>query len=95
MQMPEIKQCEVETCAYNHGSECHALAITVGHASSPMCDTYWDASMKGGDPQKSGHVGACHMANCMFNQSLECQADNGISVGLKSDEVDCLTFKMK
>lgn len=95
MQMPEIKQCNVEKCAYNRMGECHALAITVGHASSPMCDTFWETGTKGGDPEQKGHVGACHMSNCMFNESLECQAGDGVSVGMNGSEPDCMTFQTR
>ncbi len=93
MEMPQIQQCEVEKCSYNQNQECHALAITVGHGSRPMCDTFWQAEMKGGDPSQNGRVGACRTVDCMFNQSLECQADNGISVGSMGDDADCLTFR--
>ena len=94
MEMPHIQTCDVEECAYNRHRECHALAITVGGPEGePLCDTFWtkQKNMKGGDPTQMGHVGACHMAGCMYNDRLECVAD-GITVAHKGDKPDCLTF---
>lgn len=94
MEMPEIKTCDVTECAYNNHSRCHALAITIGDASSsPKCDTFWQAATRGGDASRGGRVGACHMDNCMFNDRLECQKMDGILVGHQGNEPDCLVFK--
>ncbi|NBM16510.1 DUF1540 domain-containing protein [Streptomyces sp. GC420] len=91
VQMPVINECAVENCAYNNDRACHALAITVGDAHHPHCDTFCPSPPKGGEPSATGHVGACKMADCRHNSSLECHAP-GISVGYLQDEVDCLTY---
>lgn len=94
MQMPHVQTCEMTGCAYNKHRQCHALAITVGDQQGPMCDTFWQKSepkKKAGDPTQTGHVGACRMDSCMFNDRLECAAE-GITVGLKEEKADCLTF---
>ncbi|MFI4912071.1 MAG: DUF1540 domain-containing protein [Sedimentisphaeraceae bacterium JB056] len=94
MQMPDIRSCDVEECAYNKKHQCHALAITVGDQKGAMCDTFWsekESQCDGGDPSQSGHVGACHMSNCRHNDRLECSA-SCISVGHKQDHADCLTY---
>jgi hypothetical protein len=38
-----------------------------------------------------GHVGACRMMSCMYNDRLECAAD-GITVAHKAEKPLCLTF---
>lgn len=94
MQMPDIKSCEVDECAYNKSHKCHALAITVGDAKGAMCDTFWSqkkSQCDGGDQSQMGHVGACHMSGCKHNESLECSASS-ITVGQKQDQADCLTY---
>ncbi|WP_198535468.1 DUF1540 domain-containing protein [Streptomyces caatingaensis] len=89
--MPRVAVCEVETCAYNQDSACHALAITVGDATHARCDTFFTYPVKGGDSAATGRVGACKMAGCLHNQDLECQAP-GITVASLQDAADCLTF---
>ena len=94
MQMPSVYSCDVDECAYNHEKQCHALAITVGDAQGPLCDTFMDkakAGCEGGDPEHTANVGACHMGNCVHNERLECAAKD-IAVGHKGSEIDCLTF---
>lgn len=91
MEMPIISACSVDDCAYNRGNGCHALAITVGDARHPQCDTFFTASPKGGDPATTGRVGACKMADCRHNIQYECRAPQ-ISVGYEHSEVDCLTY---
>jgi hypothetical protein len=92
MEMPVVKECAVETCAYNRNGACHALAITVGDARHPHCDTFLVAPVKGGDPSATGRVGACKMSDCMHNVDLECRAP-GIRVGFQQKEVACLTYQ--
>ncbi len=92
MQMPEISSCNATQCAYNMGGLCHALAITIGDGQTPQCDTFCSSSISGGDSDVVGCVGACKVASCVHNMSLECQAP-GISVGTMGSEIDCLTFR--
>ncbi|MFG2986352.1 DUF1540 domain-containing protein [Streptomyces sp. NPDC048258] len=91
MEMPLVKQCSIEACAYNRDSTCHALAITVGDTVKAHCDTFFSSTAKGGDPSSTGRVGACKVANCRHNVQFECRAP-GITVGYQQSEVDCLTF---
>jgi len=95
MEMPKILQCDATECAYNRNQECHAMAITVGDGANPRCDTFWQASTKGGVLNIIGGVGACRATACRYNQSLGCSA-SGINVGHDAGgEVDCLTFQMR
>jgi hypothetical protein len=94
MEMPKIKQCAVTECAYNADKKCHAMAITVGDAQHPVCDTFCQSDTKGGDASRIASVGACKVMMCKFNMSLECEAP-GISVGRRGKEVDCLTYEAR
>ena len=88
----KVEKCEVNQCAYNLDNRCRAIAITVGgDAAHPMCDTFCGSMDKGGQKSKIARVGACKVAACMFNKSLECNSPD-IMVGYKWDEIDCLTF---
>lgn len=91
MQMPIVNNCSAEDCAYNRDRTCNALAITVGDARHPHCDTFLTAPAKGGDPAATGRVGACKMSDCQHNVQLECHAP-GITVGYQQSTVDCLTY---
>ncbi|GAA3367945.1 hypothetical protein GCM10020367_64570 [Streptomyces sannanensis] len=90
MEMPFINECAVESCSYNVGTACHALAITVGDPPHAPCDTFFVTSSKGGDPAAVGQVRACKMTGCRHNTRLECQAP-GISVGSGQEDAHCLT----
>jgi hypothetical protein len=93
--MVKVKQCDVSECAYNSGNQCHTIAVTIGHGGdSPMCDTLCQSENKGGWQNMVAGVGACKMASCEYNDSLECHASS-ISVGRHSEEVDCLTFRYR
>ncbi|WP_377273865.1 DUF1540 domain-containing protein [Peterkaempfera sp. SMS 1(5)a] len=94
MEMPVVSECGVSSCAYNQDSACRALAITVGDVAHPQCDTFFDTSLKGGDPSGVGRVGACKMSDCRHNVDLECQA-GAVRVGFLSDEADCLTYSAR
>lgn len=91
MDMPMVNACQMDTCVYNRGQACHALAITVGDARLAQCDTFFTAPTKGGDPSTSGKVGACKMADCRHNTQFECQAP-GIEVGPQREAAQCLTY---
>jgi hypothetical protein len=94
MDMPKVVQCEVEDCAYNQDSECHALAITIGDIDNPMCDTYCPGTGKGGDPTSLAGVGACKVTICAHNKAFECGMRT-ITVGWKGNDPDCLSFKKR
>jgi hypothetical protein len=95
MKMPKIKSCEAMECAYNRSQQCHALAITVGGPDKcPSCDTYLNASKKGGVSDTTGGVGACKLDGCSHNTSFECSAP-AVEIGLFRNHVDCATFKAR
>lgn len=91
MEMPEVRECAVDDCAYNRENTCHALAITVGDVRHAHCDTFFHTSAKGGDPSTTGRVGACKMSDCRHNDQFECRAP-GITVGYVQSEVHCKTY---
>ncbi|HKK01893.1 MAG TPA: DUF1540 domain-containing protein [Desulfuromonadales bacterium] len=92
--MSPVKDCAVSSCAYNEKKACHAMAITVGASTEPMCGTYFQSSSHGGVKDMTGGVGACKVADCRFNESFECSAPD-IHVGLKHNHPDCLTFETR
>jgi hypothetical protein len=94
MEMPKVQQCDVNQCAYNEEQQCHALAITIGDNDEPECDTYFKHSERGGDKSSIAGVGACKVTGCSWNKDLECSASK-IMVGLKEQDVDCLTYQPK
>jgi hypothetical protein len=95
MEMPEVAECSVEGCGYNHDHGCHAGAITVaGRTGDASCATFIPLSTKGGLEKVIAHVGACQRGDCRFNHDLECGA-SAIRVGAGPDDPshpDCLTY---
>ena len=90
MKMAQVTQCDADECAYNWEGTCHALEITIGDETHPMCDTFCQSSQKGcGDEMMAG-VGACKVSACMHNSRLECECSE-IQVGHLGSEVDCLS----
>jgi hypothetical protein len=47
-----------------------------------------------GGREHSGLVGACHRAECKFNEQLECTAA-GVRIGKGADVADCLTYEAR
>lgn len=93
MDMPKVAECDVTECAYNTGTKCHALAITVGDDVHPMCDTFFRAHRHGGDPSPAGKVGACKVEACKYNDDYECSAP-AIQVAHSDDGcADCQTYE--
>ena len=92
MEMVRIIQCDAGECGYNQNGQCHAMAITVGGGIDHRCDTFCLSSMKGGDADTIGSVGACKASSCRHNRNLVCSAP-GIKVGHEGNEIDCLTFE--
>lgn len=92
MKMPDVTECSAESCAYNKGMECHAIAITVGEpAGDPACDTFFEAEQHGGVDDMTAGVGACKLSDCSFNTNYECSASS-ITVGMMDGQADCMTF---
>lgn len=90
----KVRDCNATECAYNMKNKCHAIAITVGGESGPICDTSMKAAKKGGVPEMKARVGACRVENCQFNKSLECIA-KGIRVKMHTIHAECTTFKKR
>lgn len=90
--MPKVTGCDVVDCSYNKGAQCHAMAITVGNSSHPMCDTLVKLPSKGGVDDVTGAVGACKSRDCSFNVALECSASE-IRVTHHGDHADCQTYR--
>lgn len=91
MEMPKVLTCSVEECSFNRDKKCHALAINVGDAKHPACDTFTTMSGKGGASESVAGIGACKTNGCKYNKSLECSAP-GITVGHHEKHADCKTF---
>ena len=92
MEMPKVSQCDVAECAYNDARLCHAIAITVGDASHPRCDTICICEESNVNTNYNAGVGACKTIACSFNSGLECGISE-VSVGYCQNEIDCLTFQ--
>ena len=92
MEMSPIVECTVAGCSYNDHSGCHAFAVTIGGPGrAASCATFIPLTAKGGLTQETGHIGACQRADCVHNESLECQAPS-VRIGAGLDPADCLTF---
>ena len=95
MELPEVADCSVAGCSYNHDHGCHAGAVTIaGVAGDAACATFIPLTTKGGLDKVIAHVGACQRTDCAFNHDLECGAPS-IRVGAGPVEpryADCLTF---
>lgn len=94
MEMPLIQSCDMTDCDYNKHKQCHAMAVTIGDADNPMCDTFWvteGAKAKAGDPKQMGRVGACRMNQCTYNDRLQCTSE-GITVRQRERNPMCQTY---
>ena len=87
--LPIVSTCSVDGCSYNHDHDCHAGAITVTGGAD--CGTYVATGAHDAGAAARGQVGACHRADCIHNDKLECSAES-IDVGVGNDPADCLTF---
>lgn len=92
MNMPNVTKCNARDCSYNMNDACHALAVTIGDGTHPRCDTYVHMALHGGDAAAVAKVGACKVAACKFNQSLECSAPT-IAINTHGKCPDCSTFE--
>lgn len=95
-RMSMVKGCTARECAYNVNEACHALAITVGDAGDPMCDTFFSSPFHGVAESIAAGVGACKVGDCRHNAGLECMAGS-INVGVEfhpeRGHADCMTFE--
>ena len=90
--MPQVQDCTVDSCSYNAEHTCHAGAITIG-GEHAHCGTFVEISFRAG-LDRTGVVGACHRAECVHNESLECTAA-AVQVGSAADAADCLTYSAR
>ena len=90
--LPQVQECSVSSCSYNADAGCHAGAITIG-GDHAHCGTFVQISFRAG-LDRTGLVGACHRADCAYNEKLECTAAS-VRVGAGADVADCLTYKAR
>jgi hypothetical protein len=90
IEMPLVKNCSVQECAFNTDQYCHAKAITIGDGSNPACDTFFEHASHATKNRNAG-VGACKVESCQFNKNFDCTAVD-ISVGEIANTVRCLTY---
>ncbi len=91
LEMPHVSECSVAGCSYNHDG-CHAFAVTItDKGAGAECGTFIPLGAKGGLDKVVARVGACQQADCVHNESLECQAP-AVRVGPGADQADCLTY---
>jgi hypothetical protein len=91
LEMAQVRECSVQSCAYNRNEGCHAKAITVGDGVHPGCDTYARLDHHVRDVPTAG-VGACKVEVCRHNRGLECAA-SAIRVEREPGGARCATFE--
>ena len=90
--LPQVTDCSVQSCSYNADSACHAGAITIA-GDHAHCGTFVEISFRAAT-DRTGQVGACHRAECVHNEKLECTAAS-VRVGAGADVADCLTYQAR
>lgn len=91
--VPEVKKCTVSQCFYNKDNECCARAVLIG-SSEPKCETFIESHQHTKHPGQA-EVGACHIENCQYNQSMCCHACGDIEIGFSNNQAWCNTFESK
>ena len=91
LEMTNVQECDVQSCAYNVDESCHARAITVGDGIHAACDTFFVSSLHTRATSNNAGVGACKVTDCRYNSDLECSAE-AIHVGFHDNHADCMTF---
>lgn len=94
VEMPTVSKCSASKCAYNRENKCHARAITVGDASNPKCDTFFENRNHVQSVKRIAGVGACKVTECRHNYDLVCNAQE-ISVGSIQSGFRCMTFEAR
>lgn len=92
MDMPPVKMCSAENCAFNTGKACHALGITVGDPNAASCDTFMESGTHVKHATEMAGVGACKMEDCRHNEGLYCTADS-IEVRKTANGAVCATYE--
>lgn len=88
--MPQVSECTVARCAYNHDG-CHAVAVTIGSHDSD-CSTFFPTGTDGGLPMVIATVGACQRVDCRHNEHAVCTASS-VRVGAGLGTANCLTYE--
>lgn len=91
IEMPVVRGCSVDRCAFNQDASCHAKAITIGDGVNPGCDTFADVDTAPANLDETAGVGACKVTSCEHNSDLACTA-NAIRVAQQQDTPKCTTF---
>ncbi len=73
----------VHSTGHNHG---------VGEQSTGLRDLSSNLIQKGRLVVNS-EVATCHVAQCQFNENMDCQAPNGVEVEVLQEQADCNTFE--
>lgn len=94
IEMPVVKKCTADECAYNLDNNCHARAITIGDSIHPGCDTFLAGEHHAKSAGQIAGIGACKTAGCKFNDDFECMADS-IQVGMIKSEANCKTYSLR
>lgn len=94
MNMPKVLTCMASECCYNVQNVCHALAISVGDAALPRCNSYCQGACKGGDSGAIAGVGGCRLAHCLHNRNLLCHAP-AINLARSGKEITCQLFRLR
>ena len=90
--MPDVLYCEASACIFNDDNICNAGAINVG-GPDPICHTFMNSPLKS-ECKNIAKVGACKVADCYFNQCLECSA-NGITISFEEGLSLCDTYRSR
>jgi hypothetical protein len=90
MDLPQVTECSVAGCSYNHDG-CHAGAVTIGgDGDAAQCETFIPLDLKGG-LDVLARVGACSRTDCVHNVALECTA-TAVMIGATGDVATCRSF---
>lgn len=93
IDVPNVTECSVSKCAYNMGKKCHAVAITVGDTTHPMCDTFFESERHSTSQNMAG-IGACKVSICKHNTDFQCSAES-IRVDSRGAAAACVTFSAR
>jgi hypothetical protein len=87
----KLTDCNAVACAYNHSGTCRAIAVTI-ETPVPQCGTFIHTGTKAGFPATNAIVGACKASSCLFNNGMECEAEE-IQMMLRNNQPVCAAFQ--
>lgn len=91
-RMSDVAECTIPECVYNHGSRCHARAITVGNGDVPECHTFFSGHYHGPKRERQAGVGACRSYACRHNHGYDCTAGRTYVGYGSGGSITCLTY---